>query len=121
MKLGNIRLKPLERPTFITLVKFAPGKGPQDVTNFFDIEVEGTLKNRGYEAPATDKRGLRRHHGKLDVHELFSYVTWGEHDMVIVWDAKDMEAAHEFLDAWASSSSGFGTTSTLVAARGGDY
>ena len=121
IEMSKIQLTPLARPVFITLIKFAPGKGPQDVADFFDIDVEKTLAKEGYTAPPGDKRGLRRHDPKLNVHELLSYVTWGEYDMVIVWDAESLSVAQKFLIAWASSSSGFGTSSTLVAGGGGDY
>ena len=93
------------------LVKFAPGKGPNELAEFFDNDVEAVLKTKGFNAPAGDTK--RRHDPRLDVHELHSYVTWGEYDMVIIWDAKDMAAAEEFASAWAGKAT-FGTTNTLV-------
>jgi len=108
---SSSKLKDLPNQTFIMLVKFAPGKGPDDLAEFFDKDVEAVLMSMGYNAPPGHTK--RRHDPKLDVHELDSYLAWGEYDMVITWSAKDMAAAQAFARAWAGKTT-FGTTNTLV-------
>ena len=68
-----------ERQFIIELVKFAPGMGPQDWVDFHK-----------------DINTMRR---KMDIHEIATFLTWGEHDMVVLWDAKDLKTYNEFLAA----------------------
>ena len=90
-----------ERQFFVQLVKFAPGKGPKD---FFDFYT------------ALDKK-LKAMYGKtrceqMDIHEIVSFLTWGQYDMVVLWDAPDMTTANEFLAAWVDPGD-YGSSTTL--------
>jgi len=66
-----------DRQFIIELVKFAPGMGPQDWVDFHK-----------------DINDMRH---KMDIHEIATFLTWGEHDMVVLWDAKDLRTYNEFL------------------------
>jgi len=111
------------RQGFIMLVKFPPGQGPKDLVKFFDEVVDERLKHvcgkHGIKVDATKEKV--RH--SLDIHERYSYITWGRYDMVIIWDAPDMETANVFLEAWMDNDHGSGFTDpeNLVIARRGDY
>ena len=98
-----------ERQFFVQLVKFAPGKGPKDFTNFYnslDKKLAG-MYNQKYAV----KSGKTRCDG-MDIHEIVSFVTWGAYDMVVLWDAPNMTTANEFLAAWIDPSD-YGTSTTL--------
>lgn len=66
-----------DRQFIIELVKFAPGMGPKDWVMFHK-----------------DINAMRR---RMDIHEIATFLTWGEHDMVVLWDAKDLKTYNEFL------------------------
>lgn len=99
------------RQVFVMLVKFAPGKGPRDLVDFFDY-VDTKLK-------ADPKIKMTR--CEMDVHERLTYITWGRYDMVIVWDAPDMARATEFLSAWVNPGNPYGTSENLTVAFAGRY
>lgn len=85
-----------ERQFLVQLIRFAPGKGPNDYVEFHESFN-------------------KRRHEKYDIHEIATFLTWGNYDMVVIWDAPDLETYNEFLASWINS--GFpGTTDTLVTA-----
>ncbi len=86
-----------ERQFFVQLISFAPGKGPKDYVEFHE------------------KLNERRH--SMDIHEIATFLTWGPYDMVVIWDAPNLETYNEFLAEWVNPSSGSpGTGPTLVGA-----
>jgi hypothetical protein len=85
----GLRLMLPERQFFIQLIKFAPGKGPKDYFDFY-IKLDKKLQQM---------YGGNRCDG-MDIHEIVSFVTWGNYDMVVLWDAPDMRTANKFLAAW---------------------
>lgn len=86
-----------DRQFFVQLVTFAPGKGPKDWVAFH-------------------KNMNRRRHG-MDIHEIATFLTWGRYDMVVIWDAKDLETYNKFLASWINPDGGSPVTSnTLVGA-----
>jgi hypothetical protein len=89
-----------ERQFFVQLVKFAPGKGPEDFFTFY-IDLDKKLKTM---------YGKTRCEG-MKIHEIISLLTWGPYDMVVLWDAPDMNTANEFLAAWVDL--GFGASVTM--------
>jgi hypothetical protein len=93
----NYSLMIPERQLFVQLVRFAPGKGPKDYVEFHE----------NFNTP--------RH--KKDIHEIATFLTWGTYDMVVIWDAPNLETYNEFLASWINPSTGFpGTSDTLVGA-----
>lgn len=74
-----------DRQFFVQLVKFAPGKGPKDWVAFHKPMNE------------------RRH--EMDIHEVATFLTWGEHDMVVIWDAPDVKTYNRFLSSWINPNS----------------
>jgi len=97
------------RQGFVMLVKFAAQKGPQNVADFFDY-VDTKLQQ---------KYGKNRH--EMDIHERNTYVTLGQYDMVIVWDAPDMDTASKFFGTWVNPGIDFGSSENLVAVARGRY
>ena len=86
-----------ERQVFVQLFKFAPGKGPRDYVQF----------HRNMNA---------RRHG-MDIHEIATFLTWGRYDMVVIWDAPDLETYNEFLGSWINpKGSSPGSSETLPSA-----
>jgi hypothetical protein len=68
-----------DRTFFIQMVKFAPGKGPQDYIDSYKALDEELKAKYG-----TDRCGM-------DCHEIASFLTFGEEDMIVLWDAPDLE------------------------------
>lgn len=66
-----------DRQFILQLVKFAPGMGPQDWVDFHK-----------------DLNDVRH---TMDIHEIATFLTWGEFDMIVLWDAKDLKTYNEFL------------------------
>jgi len=86
-----------DRQFFVQLVKFAAGKGPSDWVAFH-------------------KNMNRRRHG-MDIHEIATFLTWGRCDMVVLWDAPNIERYNEFLASWINPNGNSPMTSnTLVVA-----
>lgn len=51
----------------------------------------------------------------MDIHEIATFLTWGKHDMVVIWDAPDLETYNKFLASWVNPAAGSpGTSNTLV-------
>ena len=75
-----------DRQFIIQLVKFAPGKGPKDWVAFH--------------------RGMNQRRHKMDIHEIATFLTWGEYDMAVLWDAKDLKTHNEFLASWINPNGG---------------
>ena len=71
-----------DRQFFVQLVKFAPGKGPKDWVAFH--------------------KGMNRHRHSMDIHEIATFLTWGRYDMVVIWDAPDLETYNKFLASWVN-------------------
>ena len=69
-----------ERQFFVQLATFAPGKGVSDWIAFH-------------------KTMNRRRHA-MDIHEIATFLTWGRYDMVVIWDAPDIETYNKFLASW---------------------
>ena len=80
-----------DRQFFVQLVKFAPGKGPKDWVAFHN------------------RMNARRH--QMDIHEIATFLTWGRYDMVVIWDAKDLETYNRFLASWVNPNRDTGVTS----------
>jgi uncharacterized protein with GYD domain len=94
-------IKP-HRVLFVQLVKFAPGKGPKDYVDAYkDIDAE-----------------LKRKYGKtrcdMDCHEIATFLTFGRHDMVVLWDAPDLETYQRVFAASVNPGTGFGNTETMT-------
>jgi len=108
-----MKLQKLGRQHFVTLIKFAPGKGPEHVEKFAEI-VDKQMKSN----PSI---GKTRH--EMDIHERESLVMLGDYDMIIYWDGPNMETVHTFLIEWINlfAQHGFGTTKTLMALSRGNY
>jgi uncharacterized protein with GYD domain len=88
---------------FITLVKLAAGKSPQDFMRAVDMADQ-----------LMQKAGKQTRHER-GIHEDRSFVTLGRHDLVVIWRAPDLKSAsqylHDMLEAhWPDA----GTTETLV-------
>ncbi len=100
------RLKIPKRQFFIQLVKFTPGKGPKDYTEFYN-EIDEKLRRHGKKT---------RH--ELDIHEIATFVTFGQYDMVVLCDAPNMLTYSKFLASYINpgNSSSFGSTNTLISA-----
>ena len=67
-----------DRQFIIEFVKFAPGKGPQDWVDFHKATNVTRCKEK-------------------NIHEIATFLTWGEYDMVVLWDAPDMKTYNEYL------------------------
>ena len=88
---------------FITLVKLAPGKAPQD----FMKVVDGADL-------LLQKAGMRTRHQR-GIHEDRTFVTLGRHDLVVIWRAPDLKSVSQYLhDLLEVRGSDLGTTETLV-------
>lgn len=93
-----------ERVLFLQVVKFAPGNGPKDyIKAYKDIDDE-----------------LKTNYGKtrceMDCHEIASFVTLGRHDMIVLWDAPNLETYQRVLAASVNPGTGYGSTETHVVA-----
>ena len=94
----NYSLMIPERQFFVQLIRFAPGKGPNDYLEFH-------------------KNFNKQRHETFDIHEIVTFLTWGDYDMAVLWDAPNIEAYNEFLATWINPNNGFpGTSDTLVVA-----
>ncbi len=71
-----------DRQFFVQLVKFAPGKGPKDWVAFH--------------------RSMNRRRHDMDIHEIATFLTWGTYDMVVIWDAPDVETYNKFFVSWVN-------------------
>lgn len=69
-----------DRQFFVQLVKFAAGKGPSDWVAFH--------------------KNMNRRRREMDIHEIATFLTWGRYDMVVIWDAPDVETYNKFLASW---------------------
>jgi uncharacterized protein with GYD domain len=84
-----------QRQIFVQLIKFAPGKGPKDYVQFHD--------------------GMNADRRKMDIHEIATFLTWGRYDMVVIWDAPNLEKYNEFLALWINpTGSPPGSSETLT-------
>ena len=96
----DYKLVKSERAFFVQLVKFAPGKGPQDYVNSYrDIDNE-----------------LRKKYGKtrceMDCHEIATFLTLGRYDMVVLWDAPDLETYQQVAAASVNPGTDYGSSET---------
>ena len=104
---GRTYLYKPERQFLVQLVKFAPGKGLQDYVKFYD-EIDRRLRK---------KYRMTRH--QMDMHEIVTFVTYGEYDMVVLWDAKDLDTVNKVLAEAinpAINPNGFGSSQTQIVA-----
>jgi len=84
----------------IQFVRFAPGKGLKDHMRYYREE---------FEKRCLDVWGMSRH--DLGIHEILTFVTSGEYDLIILLEAKNMEAYSKFV-ATLNQPNASGTTST---------
>ena len=103
-KIPNTEFLLPKRQFFVQLVKFAPGKGPKD---FFDFYIH------------LDAKVQKMYGGKrckdMDIHEIANFLTWGSYDMIVLWDAPNMEAANKLLAA-SLDPGDYGSCTTLPVA-----
>jgi uncharacterized protein with GYD domain len=93
---------------FITLVRLAAGKSPQDFMKAVDAADQ-----------LLQRSGLRTRHERA-IHEDRTYVTLGRHDLVVIWRAPDMKSVSQYLhDLLEVHSPDLGITETLVATAQG--
>ena len=71
-----------DRQFFVQLVKFVPGRGPKDWVAFH--------------------KSMNRQRRGMDIHEIATFLTWGRYDMVVIWDAPDLETYNKFLASWVN-------------------
>jgi len=96
----DYKLVKAERVFFVQLVKFAPGKGPQDYINSYrDIDKE-----------LIKKYGKTR--CQMDCHEIATFVTLGRHDMVVLWDAPDLQTYQKVVSASVNPGTDYGSSET---------
>lgn len=84
-KSGRFRLYKPDKQFLLQLVKFGPGKGLPDFVKFYDELDRRLLK----------KYGQTRH--EMGFHEIFTFVTSGLYDMVVLWDAPNLDTANKIL------------------------
>lgn len=82
---GGIALLKPDRQLLVQLVKFAPGKGPQDYVKYYE-ELDRRLRRR-----------YKKTRHQMDYHEIASFATYGRYDMVVLWDAKDLDTVNRVL------------------------
>ncbi len=70
----------------IQFVKFVPGKGYNDFLNYY----RGEFEDRCRAMWGTDRHGL-------GIHEILTFFTLGEYDLIILLEAKDLEAYSKFV------------------------
>jgi len=101
---GRIALLQPDRQFVIQLVKFAPGKGPQDWLKYYE-ELDRRLRKR---------YGMTRH--QMDFHEIITFATWGRYDMVAIWDANDLGTVNKVLAESINPANPYscGTFETLI-------
>jgi uncharacterized protein with GYD domain len=88
---------------FITLVKLAAGKTPQDFMRAVDMADQ-----------LMQKAGKQTRHER-GIHEDRSFVTLGRHDLVVIWRAPDLRSVSQYLhDMLEVHGSDVGRTETLV-------
>jgi uncharacterized protein with GYD domain len=88
---------------FITLVKLAAGKTPQDFMRTIDMADQ-----------LMQKAGKQTRHER-GIHEDRSFVTLGRHDLVVIWRAPDLRSVSQYLhDMLEVHGSDVGRTETLV-------
>lgn len=78
--------------TFITLVKYHQGQGPDDIVRHLNTKMQ-------------------KFQGKVSINLVA--VTWGIADTVIVWQAKDLQDAKEFRN---DPTADIGSFTTMVSA-----
>lgn len=92
-------IKP-DRVLFVQLVKFAPGKGPNDyVQAYKDLDRE--LKSKYNQTRC-----------QMDCHEIVTFLTLGRYDMVVLWDAPDLETYQKVVAASVNPGTGYGSSET---------
>jgi uncharacterized protein with GYD domain len=88
---------------FITLVRLAAGKSPQDFMKTVDMADQ-----------LMQKAGMRTRHQR-GIHEDRTFVTLGRHDLVVIWKAPDLKSVSQYLhDMLEVHGSDVGKTETLV-------
>jgi uncharacterized protein with GYD domain len=88
---------------FITLVKLASGKTPQDFMKTVD-NADVLLQKAGKQT---------RH--QRGIHEDRTFVTLGRHDLVVIWRAPNLKSVSQYLhDLLEVRGPDLGTTETLV-------
>jgi len=92
-----------ERVFFIQWIKFAPGKGPRDYINSHR-ELDNELKK---------KYGKTR--CEMDCHEIVTFLTLGRNDMVVLWDAPNLETYQRIVAASVNPGTDHGTSETHTA------
>jgi uncharacterized protein with GYD domain len=88
------------RAFFLQLVKFVPGKGFKDYVEAY-AEIDKELKK---------KYGKTR--CEMDCHEIATFLTLGRHDMIVLWDAPDLETFQRVITAAVNPGTGFGSSET---------
>jgi uncharacterized protein with GYD domain len=92
-------IKP-DRVLFVQLVKFAPGKGPNDyVQAYKDLDRELMSK-------------YNQTRCQMDCHEIVTFLTLGRYDMVVLWDAPDLETYQKVVAASVNPGTGYGSSET---------
>jgi hypothetical protein len=100
---GITMLKP-DRQLLVQLVKFAPGKGPQDYVKYYE-ELDRRLRRR-----------YKKTRHQMDYHEIASFTTYGRFDMVVLWNARDLDTVNLVLAESINPAitKTFGTSETLI-------
>lgn len=99
-ELPDYQLVVPSRVFFLQMVKFAPGKGFKDYVDCYDaVDVE--LKN---------KYGKTR--CEMGCHEIVSFSTLGRYDMVVLWDAPDLQTYQRIVAELMTAACGYGSSET---------
>lgn len=109
----NYQLVKPEKQFFVQMIRFAPGKGPNDYVKFFkDIDQE---LNKKYKSHPKFKGHAR--HDVLGIHEMLTFITYGRYDMVAIYYAPSLAEFNEFINSYINpNANSFGSTETLVGA-----
>jgi len=89
-----------DRFLFLQKVTFAPGNGFQEHIDFYK-HVDNELKKK-YGKTRCD----------MDVHEIATFFTMGDQDMVILWDAPDSDTYYRVVAAGVNPGDSYGNSST---------
>jgi uncharacterized protein with GYD domain len=92
-------IKP-DRVLFVQLVKFASGKGPNDYIQAYK-DLDRQLMSK-----------YNKTRCQMDCHEIASFVTFGSYDMIVLWDAPDLETYQKIIAESVNPGTGYGSSET---------
>jgi len=97
---SNYKLIKPDRVLLVQLVKFAPGKGPNDyIQAYKDLDRELRAK-------------YNKTRCEMDCHEITTFLTLGRYDMIVLWDAPDLETYQKVVAASVNPGNSYGNSET---------